>query len=323
MDPGALLAAYPAELGLAACSWRRLAAGGSFSGAAVFAGTRFGESLHALKVWPPGGGRADLADCHRAVRTAAAAGLGFVPALRAARGGGTAAVAGGRVAELMAWVPGSPTAAPTGGQLDSLGAGLAALHCAWAASGPVAAADAVPAVARRLAELTATTPSELPAWLASHVAESLRQLRADALVGALLQWTVGDCRLDHALFTGDTLTGLVDFGAVKLDHPAADLARVAQSLSPAGRARLAGAYTANGGAADAAFVGRLADTGLVAAACRWWRVDPGSARLAELPVPSYTAQTLAELRARLVGLAEATPPPGPLSQEERGRSLLG
>src|SRR5207237_8029256 len=36
---------------------------------------------------------------------------------------------------------------------------------------------------------------------------------------------------DHVLFTGDAVTGLVDYGSVKRDHVAVDLARMLGSLA--------------------------------------------------------------------------------------------
>src|SRR5262249_8929486 len=45
-----------------------------------------------------------------------------------------------------------------------------------------------------------------------------------------LQPCLCDVWHDHLLFEGDRLTGLVDYGAVKLDHVAVDLARLLGSL---------------------------------------------------------------------------------------------
>ena len=46
----------------------------------------------------------------------------------------------------------------------------------------------------------------------------------------LLQPCLCDIWHDHVLFDGDRVTGLVDYGAMKLDHPAVDLARLLGSL---------------------------------------------------------------------------------------------
>ena len=45
-----------------------------------------------------------------------------------------------------------------------------------------------------------------------------------------LQPCLCDVWHDHLLFEGDRLTGLVDYGAVKIDHPSVDLARLLGSM---------------------------------------------------------------------------------------------
>jgi Ser/Thr protein kinase RdoA (MazF antagonist) len=45
-----------------------------------------------------------------------------------------------------------------------------------------------------------------------------------------LQMCLGDIWHDHLLFEGDRLTGLIDFGSVKRDHVAVDLARMLGSM---------------------------------------------------------------------------------------------
>ena len=37
---------------------------------------------------------------------------------------------------------------------------------------------------------------------------------------------IGDVWHDHILFEGDAVTGMIDFAAAKVDHVAADLARL-------------------------------------------------------------------------------------------------
>lgn len=52
-----------------------------------------------------------------------------------------------------------------------------------------------------------------------------------------LQWRIGDVWHDHVLFTGDRVTGIVDFGAASFDSPAGDVARLLGSLIGDDRSR--------------------------------------------------------------------------------------
>jgi len=60
-----------------------------------------------------------------------------------------------------------------------------------------------------------------------------RQSLAEALTAApelVLQPAIRDVHHDHLLFTGDEVTGLIDFGALRIDTPLADVARLVGSL---------------------------------------------------------------------------------------------
>lgn len=59
------------------------------------------------------------------------------------------------------------------------------------------------------------------------VADSLEQLVETPLP---LQWCLRDVRHDHVLFTGDEVSGLLDFGAVAVDSVSGDIARLLGSL---------------------------------------------------------------------------------------------
>jgi homoserine kinase type II len=69
---------------------------------------------------------------------------------------------------------------------------------------------------------------ELFECVAGHVERTMSDA-APALVP--LQWCIGDIWHDHVLFTGDMVTGLIDFGAVRRDSVAADVARLLGSLA--------------------------------------------------------------------------------------------
>jgi Ser/Thr protein kinase RdoA (MazF antagonist) len=50
------------------------------------------------------------------------------------------------------------------------------------------------------------------------------------------RWQVQPCLCDvwhdHLLFEGDRVTGVIDYGSAKIDHPAVDVARLLGSLVP-------------------------------------------------------------------------------------------
>lgn len=265
----AILAHYPAAV--AGLVWVPLGSAGGFSGAHLFRGDSAAGPQFALKAWPPGVTVAALTAIHAHTNAARVGGCGFVPAAVPARSGATAVGVGGRAFDVTAWVPGAAVADPTDIQIDAIGRAVAALHRAWR-GGP--AVGPIPAVARRLAALDGV---DAPAVFI--------KLRPWAEVVGPIQPTVGDLRLEHVLFSGDRVTGVVDYGAVKPDHPAADLARLAADLPPERLPRLVAAY--NGHAVEAVpadLVAALAHAGLVGAVLFWSRsADPrGRGRLALL-----------------------------------------
>ena len=91
-----------------------------------------------------------------------------------------------------------------------------------------------------------------------------------------LQPCLCDVWNDHVLFGGDCVTGLIDYGAMKIDHPAVDLARLLGSLvqdDAAGWATGLAAYReVRPLSADEEELARALDvTGTVAAAAVWLR----------------------------------------------------
>jgi aminoglycoside phosphotransferase (APT) family kinase protein len=104
---------------------------------------------------------------------------------------------------------------------------------------------------------------------------------------------------DHVLFTGDAVTGLIDYGAMKPDHPAVDLARLLGDLVGDDTVRMRvglDAYRSAGGplTIDEAFVTLLDRTGVVCAVLHW--LD----RLEAAPaLPDGAARRLGRLLGRL------------------------
>lgn len=103
-----------------------------------------------------------------------------------------------------------------------LSGGLVELHAAVQHSAPMAerplAAEVLSLVERSLPSVAAS----LTAWKTTSLPT---------------QWRLRDVWHDHVLFTGDSVTGVIDFGAADVDWPAGDVARLLGSLvldDPAG-----------------------------------------------------------------------------------------
>lgn len=272
---------------------RWVARPGGFSGAAVFAGYPPGGAAPAfsLKAYPPGTVTPDrLARIHGWVRRAAH--LPFVPRVIPASDGRSWAEAAGRLWELTEWKPGEADfrARPTDGRLSNACRAVAALHQTWRR--PVLTLAPFPAVARRLALLRdwrvhdpAPAPADpelaaavtraraaLPRW----AARAERDLAPWADRPVPVHPCLCDVHHDHVLFApgGDEITGVIDYGAMKPDHPAVDLARLLGDLVSDDPGRVAAglaAYRAAGGAADVTdeLVDLLDRTGTVCAVANW------------------------------------------------------
>jgi len=222
---------------------------GGFSGASIFR-VECDQGEFALKVWPAERDARDILAIHMLMTRARAAGLNFVPQLVAQRDGTTLVRFGDSFAEIAAWQPGAADfrANPTDARLKAAVGALSRLHLAWREMSPVR--GACPGVVRRLDGLQAweqrerresmseralplTLEALLPScrdlvrrWLAP-VRECLRPWLAVALE---LQPCVCDIWHDHVLFHGGEVTGLIDYGSVKADHVAVDLARLFGSI---------------------------------------------------------------------------------------------
>jgi homoserine kinase type II len=238
---------------------------GGFSGARLW---RYESARGRLvaRAWPPDGpGRTALEEIHRWLGKTAV--LGFVPVPIAALDGLTVHEQGGRLWEVSPWLEGTPVAhrPPSRPQLRSGLAALAAFHRAlqWdRMRGPS------PAVQARLRELESLLQGGFSA-----IEQALDHASCDPLAGSARRWldlarmTAGqhvaplrraaqrvfllqpclrDARPEHLLFSGDRVTGLIDFGAMAVENVAADLARLLGDWvgpNPLARAPALAAYT--------------------------------------------------------------------------------
>jgi Ser/Thr protein kinase RdoA (MazF antagonist) len=221
---------------------------GGFSGASLWR-LETPAGNFALKAWPANWrAPADLAWIHGLMGQAAA--HPWMPRVMATTGGPTFVELHGRLWEVVTWMPGGADfgQSPSPARLEAAATALAQLHQSWRTDGsPI---EACPAALRRQAawqawnELIQTgwRPTFAPPDPYRQIAErlwQLVQLKLDAVPMMLSAWLnrkvpvqpcVCDLWHDHVLFTGDAVTGIVDFGSAKLDHVSVDLARLFGSL---------------------------------------------------------------------------------------------
>lgn len=308
--------------------WAPLGAAGGFSGANLWRGEdRAGSPVFALKAWPPGTMSGErLTQIHAWMRLASY--LPFVPAVLPTREGTTVVAAAGRVWDLTRWLPGAADfhSQPTRIRLTNACTALARFHLTLAepASPPVPC----PGVARRLNVLAdwrrlQPVADRSPQFGCAELDGVLRRARqaVSRLTGraeevlqdwykrkVLIQPCLCDVWRDHVLFTGDTVTGLIDYGAMKRDFVGVDLARLLGDLVGGDRVLFqAGldAYRLAGGVLDTpdGLTSDLDWTGVVCGAIVWViRLGTNDARHAD---PRAVADRLAQLVTRLEGMGQS------------------
>lgn len=248
-DPlaAAVLRRYPAALW---GSLHSLGNRGGFSGAQLWQVRSPAGSL-CLRAWPARGPDAPSLDwIHQLMARARNAGLDVVPAVIATADGCTWVEHAGRLWELTSWQPGRADFLdrPTRDRLGAACLTLARLHVAWAER---VRPGLCPAVLRRLARAKRWADLVASGWRLPPKAEGaiyrpvaeraweMVQRHAHWVPFVLNPWANQPLRVqpclcdvwhDHLLFEGDELRGLIDFGAVKRDHVAVDLARLLGSL---------------------------------------------------------------------------------------------
>jgi homoserine kinase type II len=222
---------------------------GGFSGARLWRVESTTGGL-CLRAWPAHDTLDRVQYRHSLMRFARQQGLDFVPAVIDSIEATSTVCTAGRWWELTEWLAGRADFAqhPSAARLEAACTALARLHRCW--ENFAEAPAPCPAVRRRLDFLRDWYALLASGWKPEAVAaDPLRSVverawqvlprRLEEVPGLLAAWasTSGPVRPclcdlwhDHLLFEGDRLTGLIDYGAVKVDHIAVDLARMLGSL---------------------------------------------------------------------------------------------
>jgi homoserine kinase type II len=233
---------------------------GGFSGAGIWR-VQAGSQCFCLRAWPSRQSDPNrLEFVHALMRRARSAQLAFVPAVIAAADGRCHVEHAGRLWDLTEWLPGRADFhdRPSEARLAAAATALAHVHNAWEALAG-ARSDMCPAVCRRLEAASEWLQLRQSGWQLPQSAGDPDPVRPAAerawrLIDRCVadvpnrlrswsdrRWTLQPCHCDvwhdHLLFDGDRLTGLIDFGSAKIDHPAVDLSRMLGSLVPDDDAR--------------------------------------------------------------------------------------
>ncbi len=257
-DVATVLSAYPSD-----CRPERvesLESAGGFSGGALWKVAAARGTL-CLRRWPKERreGR-HIQTIHAVLRHAWQQGFSSVPVPIRARDGATLIERGGCYWELAPWMPGEATfhADPNAARLAAAMQALAKFHLAAATFSNARSAPAPsPGIAMRLERLRALQERGCAAIEASlangraggallaelhpiarRALELFRlcallvenRLAAATAVVVPLQPCIRDIWHDHVLFTGEAVTGIIDFGAMRTDCVVTDVTRLLGSL---------------------------------------------------------------------------------------------
>lgn len=217
-----------------------------FSGSLVWK-VQSGDQSYALKCWPAGHPvYMSLSAIHELMQQADKAGLSFIPSMKRTLQGASFIQEQGHLWDAITWMSGSPATRPSDAQLIAAIKALAQLHTVWRTAHP-GRSEVCPAVTLQHQRLAAWTPEECHTLRSSaikqpacqyaielflkHREPAMRQLQPWLTRKVPLHPCLADVWSDHVLFSGEIVTGVIDFGGMRLDHPAQDLARLIGSYT--------------------------------------------------------------------------------------------
>jgi len=216
---------------------------GGFSGALLWQ-IESGVGRLCLRASSPAESPQHLADRHFLMSLAHERDLTFVPRVHRNTEGITVPIHAGRAWELMEWLPGSASYQehPSRTKLTAAVTALARLHHEWK-KGRTRILDDCPAVERRIQawKRHMESPPLVPLLAGEGLAKRLQTqlnrwlIRVPDVLGKIpgglrVHPCLRDIWHDHLLFTGEELTGLVDYAGMGEDSPSVDLGRMLGSL---------------------------------------------------------------------------------------------
>lgn len=230
-----------------------LGSAGGFSGASLWR-IHSASGEFCVRRWPSEHpSRERLEFIHTVLRHAAANGLTFIPAPLADCRGQTVIEMQDNLWEVTRWMPGTADyhRHPSSARLAAAMRTLATMHRDFRKQSP-APPQIPPSLTERrelldwlIAEGTERICDNLPRlswrefasrvqrivmWFSQIAPVVQARLRAVGSPTMPIQPCVRDIWHDHVLFTGDEITGIVDFGAMRLDSRVFDIARLLGSL---------------------------------------------------------------------------------------------
>jgi hypothetical protein len=246
---------------LAGLKW--FPASGGFSGAYVWRGEDAqGIPRVALKRWPMGTTENRLAQIHAWMDTAAH--LPFVPRVVPTRFGSEVAtetsIGGPSLTthsqykesecisflwDATSWQPGLPHIPANASEIEIACESVAELHVSWSRDQVIAPSSGISrrieVLSQWISDAKSTIPQRIQSWrgIILHACEVVDRI-APFVLKALIPWQnvsfhlqpcMRDLRGEHVLFQDGVVTGIVDFGAMDVDTPALDVARLLGDLT--------------------------------------------------------------------------------------------